>query len=125
MGIKWVTIYDFDTKTISNNFTFRTLVQWLSVRFLSKRNSVKRWYKPMDIYLEVQHPDFFFFFLELDMYFQDLGPETSTLHLSAYKHLEDLHVGLGLQSLGFSIKLPPRISFLNLHKLKFSFCLFL
>ena len=61
MGIKWVTIYDFDTKTISNNFTFRTLVQWLSVRFLSKRNSVKRWYKPMDIYLEVQHPDFFFF----------------------------------------------------------------
>ena len=83
MGIKWVTIYDFDTKTISNNFAFRTLVQWLSVRFLSKRNSVKRWYEPMDIYLEVQHPDFFFFFLELDMYFQDLGPETSTLHLSA------------------------------------------
>ena len=51
----------------------------------------------MDIYLEVQHPDFFF--MELDMYFQDLSPETSTLHLSAYKHLEDLHVGLGLQSL--------------------------
>lgn len=60
MGIKWVTIYDFDTKTISNNFTFRTLVQWLSVRLLSKWNSVQRWYKPMDIYLEVQHPDFFF-----------------------------------------------------------------
>ena len=27
MGIKWVTIYDFDTKTVNNNFTFRALVQ--------------------------------------------------------------------------------------------------
>ena len=35
MGIKWVTIYDFDTKTVNNNFTFRALVQWLPMqRFL-------------------------------------------------------------------------------------------
>lgn len=28
--------------------------------YRSKWNYVQRWYKPMDIYLEVQHPDFFF-----------------------------------------------------------------
>lgn len=123
MGIKWVTIYDFDTKTINNNFTFRALVQWLPMRrFLPMWNSAKRWHIPMDIYLRIQHPCIF-----SGTGYVLSGSLTSNIYTASfsirYKHLENLHMGLGLQSLWFSIKLPPKISLFNLHKLKFSLCL--
>ena len=120
MGIKWVTIYDFDTKTVNNNFTFRALVQWLPMqRFLPIWNSAKRWYIPMDIYLQVQHPYFF-----SGTGYVLSGSLTSNIYTASfsirYKHFKNPHMGLGLQSLLFSIKLPPKISLFNLHKLKFS-----
>ena len=54
----------------------------------------------MDIYLQVQHPDFFFF---SGTGYVLSGSLTSNIYTASfsirYKHLEDLHVGLGLQSL--------------------------
>ena len=73
----------------------------------------------MDIYIQVQHPYFF-----SGTGYVLSGSLTSNIYTASfsirYKHLKNPHMGLGLQSLFFSIKLPPKILLFSLHKLKFS-----
>ncbi|XP_007957004.1 beta-1,3-galactosyltransferase 2-like [Orycteropus afer afer] len=143
MGIKWVTFYcpnaHFVMKTDTDVFVnTETLIQKLLVTISPSelyfsgfpmrnaspiRNSNSKWYMPMDIYPQDPYPDFcsgtgyvFSGSLASKIYNASLSIK--------YIHLEDVYIGLCLQRLGVPIKSPPRMSFFNLYKVKFSPCIY-
>ncbi|XP_068930569.1 beta-1,3-galactosyltransferase 1-like [Petaurus breviceps papuanus] len=143
MGMKWVASYcpnaRFVMKTDSDVFVnTEYLIQKLLVKISTSelyftgfpmrkchpiRNSMSKWYMPLDMYPGEFYPDFcsgtgYVFSGSLATMIYQVSFSIKVLHL------EDVYVGLCLQKMGVRVSSPPRISLFNPFKVKFNPCVY-